>query len=69
MGDEDKKKFYEMLILFSCGTMHDWTRLLYKYPASHVDEAIAKGYLEEKHLDKFGIPVYAITDLGKEVWE
>lgn len=69
MTQEDKKKFYEMLILFSNGSMHDRTRLLHKYPEADVDEALTKGYLEEVCEDKFGVPIYQITKLGKEVWE
>lgn len=69
MTQEDKKKFYEMLMLFSGDCMHDRTRLLHKYPEADVDEAVTKGYLEKVGEDNFGVPIYSITESGKEVWE
>lgn len=69
MTQEEKKKFYEMLILFSGDCMHDRTRLLHKYPEADVDEAVTKGYLEKVGEDNFGVPIYSITESGKEVWE
>lgn len=69
MVQEDKKKFYEMLVLFSHGTMHDRQRLLHKYPEELVDEAIAKGYIVEIQKNQFGEPTYGITSIGKTVWE
>lgn len=69
MVQEDKSKFYKMLILFSQGSTHDRDRLLHRYPEELVDEAIAKGYILELRKEKFGVPIYGITPLGKEVWE
>lgn len=69
MVQTDKKKFYEMLALFSHGTPHGRQRLTHKYPAELVDEAIAKGYIHEIQKDKFDEPIYGITPLGEEVWE
>lgn len=69
MSQEDKKKFYTMLMLFSNDTMHDRTRLLHTYSQELVDEAVEKHYIEEIKNDEFGVPIYAITDLGKKVWE
>lgn len=47
MIQEEKSRFYKMLILFSKGSMHDRTRLLSQYPEELVDEAIQKGYIRE----------------------
>lgn len=58
-----------MLILFSQGCTQDRTRLLNQYPEELVDEAIKKGYIREVQKDAFGVPIYAVTDSGKEVWE
>lgn len=69
MIQEDKKKFYAMLVLFSNGTTHERQRLLHKYPEKLVDEAIAKDYIHEIQKDKFDEPIYGITPLGEEVWE
>lgn len=69
MIQEEKSRFYKMLILFSRRSMHDRTRLLSQYPEELVDEAIQKGYIREVQKDAFGVPTYAITDSGKEVWE
>lgn len=69
MKQEDKKKFYKMLMLFTNGTTHDRTRLLHSYPEELVNKAIEKRYIKEIDKDTFGVPIYAITPLGKEVWE
>lgn len=69
MVKEDKKKFYEMLTLFSHGTTHAKDRLLHQYSEELVDEAIAKGYILELRKDEWDVPIYGITPLGKEVWE
>ena len=69
MTQEDKKKFYKLLILFSQGAMHDRKCLLQRFPENLVDEAITKGYLFEDQKDAYGEPIYAITAAGKRVWE
>lgn len=69
MLQEDRNKFYKMLILFSHGTTHDRQRLLHSYPEELVDEAIAKGYIIELQKDRWNVPIYRITSIGKEAWE
>lgn len=53
MSQEDKKKFYTMLILFSNDTMHDRTRLLHTYPQELVEEAVEKHYMPVYHSNMF----------------
>ncbi len=69
MTQKDKEKFAKMLYLFSNGSTVIRSALVRKYTEEVVDEVIAKGYIAEIRKDKYGDPVYAITETGKEVWK
>ena len=58
-----------MMVLFSHGTTQTKERLIKDFGTELVDEAIEKKLiypLSEEHL---GVPIYGITEAGKEAWQ
>lgn len=68
MTQQDKQKFYKMMVLFSHGTKQTKERLIRNFGSELVDEAIKKQYIQFSCKDQFGLSIYEITKAGKEVW-
>lgn len=67
MLEEYKKKYHLLLTFFTNGTENTRSRLLRKFPETTIDEAIALGLITEIRKDDAGIPVYAITNVGRSL--
>lgn len=67
MLEEYKKKYYRLLMLFTQNTPNARSSLLHRFPEAIVDEAIALGLIVESHKNDIGIPVYRITELGRQL--
>lgn len=67
MLEEYKKKYHLLLALFTKGSCNTRSRLLRKFPERTIDEAIALGLIVEVRKDDVGIPVYAITEMGRRL--
>lgn len=67
MLEEYKKKYHLLLTLFTKGSCNTHSRLLRKFPERTIDEAIALGLIVEVRKDDAGIPVYAITEMGRSL--
>lgn len=65
MLEEYKKKYHLLLTFFTRGAHNTRSRLLRKFPEGTIDEAIALGLIVEIRKDDAGIPVYAITEVGR----
>ena len=61
-----ENKFYSMLMQFTQGTTPSRTRLKRKYGEALIDEALNLGLIKEIRQNKYGDPIYAITEQGKE---
>lgn len=61
------KDFYGFLIEFSQGTTPRKEHLVRRYSEDKLQEALEKGYIKEYGKTSDGEPMYAITDLGKEI--
>lgn len=67
MLEEYKKKYHLLLTLFTKGSCNTRSRLLRRFPENMIDEAIALGMIVEVRKDDVGIPVYAITEVGRRL--
>lgn len=67
MLEEYKKKYHLLLTLFTKGSCNTRSRLLRKFSERTIDEAIALGLIVEVRKDDAGIPVYAITEMGRSL--
>lgn len=59
--------FYGLLIQFTKGTTPSRKHLLKHHSSEIIDKAIDLGYIVETRRNTYNEPVYAITNLGKEV--
>ena len=67
MLEEYKKKYHLLVTLCTKGSCNTRSRLLRKFPERTIDEAIALGLIVEVRKDDAGIPVYAITEMGRSL--
>lgn len=65
LTSDHKRKFHEMLMLFTQNTPNTRSRLRRKYSDELIDEAVRLGYIVEDHKTEDGIAVYRITESGR----
>ena len=69
MTQQDKAKFYKMMVLFSHGTTQTKDRLIKDFGAALVNEAIEKRFIYPLNKEHLGVPIYGITEAGEEAWQ
>ena len=69
MTQQDKGKFYRMMVLFSHGTTQTKDRLIKDFGTALVIEAIEKRFIYSLNEEHLGVPFYGITEAGKEAWQ
>lgn len=59
--------FYGLLMQFTKGTTPSRRHLLKHYSSEMIDMAIDLGYIVEIRRNDYNEPVYAITDMGRDI--